>query len=238
MMHFLMDTYITLRRGAGHQCLVWAVLTAALIGCGGSGGGGSSNSGQDPDPVVVDLPIAYIQRPIPVDEDENPVFPDVFKPEEFNPGGELYLKDRATAQAAVTNITRQAFVDNEFFDPQKPNYDVKDVSVHPAGDRLLFSMRAPLDPDMDEDDERQPTWNIWEYNIKTKVLHRIIGSDFEAEKGHDVAPHYLPDGRILFTSNRQKRSKEILLDEGKPQFGATATQDDDIINFLLHTVKE
>lgn len=238
MMHFLMDTYITLRRAAGHQCLVWAVLTAALIGCGGSGGGGSSNSGQDPDPVVVDLPIAYIQRPIPVDADENPVFPDVFKPEEFNPGGELYLKDRATAQAAVTNITRQAFVDNEFFDPQKPNYDVKDVSVHPAGDRLLFSMRAPLDPDMDEDDERQPTWNIWEYNIKTKVLHRIIGSDFEAEKGHDVAPHYLPDGRILFTSNRQKRSKEILLDEGKPQFGATATQDDDIINFLLHTVKE
>ena len=209
---------------------------AALTGCGGGGGG--SNSGQAPDPVVVDLPIAYIQRPIPVDENDNPLFPDVFQPDAFYPGGELYLKDRATAQAAVTNITRAAFADHEFFDAENPNYDVKDISVHPDGNRLLFSMRAPLNPDLDEDDERQPTWNIWEYNIKTKALHRVIGANFEAEKGHDVAPHYLPDGRILFTSNRQKRSKEILLDEGKPQFGATTTQDNNITSFLLHTVKD
>ncbi len=214
-----------------------AGLTLALVACGGGGGGGS-NSGQAPDPVVVDLPIAYVQRPIPLDEDGEPVYPDVFEPDAFNPGGELYIKARATAQAEVINVTRQAFADNEFFDAESPNYDVKDVSAHPDGSRLIFSMRAPLDPDMDEDDEEQPTWNIWEYNLKTKVLRRIITSDFEAEKGHDVAPHYLPDGRILFTSNRQKRSKEILLDEGKPQFGATTQQDNDITSFLLHSVKD
>lgn len=218
-------------------CLGFALASSLLTGCGGGGGGGS-NSGQAPDPVVVDLPIAYIQRPIPVDDNGNLVFPDVFRPDEFNPGGELYLKDRATAQAAVTNITRQAFIENEFFDEENPNYDVKDVAVHPAGDRLVFAMRAPLDPGMDEDDERQPTWNIWEYNIKSRLLRRIIAADFEAEKGHDVAPQYLPDGRILFTSNRQKRSKEILLDEGKPQYGAVTTQDGDITSFLLHTVKD
>lgn len=223
-------------------CLLLTGLALALVGCGGGGGGGGSNSGQAPDPVVVDLPIAYIQRPIPVDEEGEPVYPDVFDPDAFNPGGELYIKVRATAQAAVANITRAEFETHldkyPNYTPEKPNYDVKDVSAHPDGSRLIFSMRAPLDPDMDEEELEQPTWNIWEYHLQSKVLRRVISADFEAEKGHDVAPHYLPDGRILFTSNRQKRSKEILLDEGKPQFGATTQQDGDITSFLLHSVKD
>jgi len=218
-----------------------AYLSLTLVACGGGGGGGS-NSGQAPDPVVVDLPIAYIQRPIPLDEEGEPVYPDIFDPDAFNPGGELYIKARATAQAEVINITRAEFENNlekyPNYTPESPNYDVKDVAADPLGGRLVFAMRAPLDPDMDEDDIEQPTWNIWEYNLETKLLRRVISSDFEAEKGHDVAPHYLPDGRILFTSNRQKRSKEILLDEGKPQFGATTQQDDDITSFLLHSVKD
>src|SRR6187431_1982852 len=148
------------------RCLLSAV-ALALIACGGGGGGGS-NSGQAPDPVVVDLPIAYVQRPIPLDDEGEPVYPDVFDPEAFNPGGELYIKVRATAQAAVTNITRAEFETHldkyPNYTPEKPNYDVKDVSADPAGGRLVFAMRAPLDPDMDEDDPEQPTWNIWEYN--------------------------------------------------------------------------
>lgn len=218
----------------------WLVLGSllTLTACGGGSSGGGSNGGQQPDPVVVDIPVAYIQRPIPLDEDGEPVYPDVFMPDSFNPGGELYLKARATTQAEVVNITRAAFAEHEFFDAENPNYDVKDVAVDSAGTRLLFAMRAPLDPDLDEDDEDQPTWNIWEYHLATKILRRVISSDFEAEKGHDVSPRYLPDGRIIFSSNRQKRSKEILLDEGKPQFGAVTTQDNDITSFLLHSVKD
>lgn len=208
-----------------------------LTACGGGSGGGS-NGGQQPDPVVVDIPVAYIQRPLPVDEDGEPVYPDVFMPDSFNPGGELYLKARATTQAEVVNITRSAFEDNPFFDAENPNYDVKDIAVDPDGKRLIFAMRAPLNPDLDEDDEAQPTWNIWEYSLATKQLRRIISSNFEAEKGDDVSPRYLPDGRILFSSNRQKRSKEILLDEGKPQFGTVTQQDNDITSFLLHSVKD
>lgn len=222
--------------------LVSSCLVFTLVACGGGGGSGGSNSGQAPDPVVVDLPIAYIQRPIPVDDAEPPVFPDVFAPAAFNPGGELYIKARATAQAQVTNITRAEFENHlekyPNYTPENPNYDVKDVSAHPDGSRLIFAMRAPLDPNMDEDEEGQPNWNIWEYHLQSKLLRRVIAADFEAEKGHDVAPHYLPDGRILFTSNRQKRSKEILLDEGKPQFGAVTQQDNDITSFLLHSVKD
>jgi hypothetical protein len=209
-----------------------------LTACGGGGSGGGSNGGQQPDPVVVDIPVAYIQRPIPLDESDEPVYPDVFMPGSFNPGGELYLKARATTQAQVVNISRNAFAENEFFNAEVPNYDVKDIAAHPDGKRLIFAMRAPLNPDFDEDDDTQPTWNIWEYTLATQSLHRIISSNFEAEKGHDVSPRYLPDGRILFSSNRQKRSKEILLDEGKPQFGAVTEQDNDLTSFLLHSVKD
>ncbi|AQT60789.1 PD40 domain-containing protein [Cellvibrio sp. PSBB023] len=218
----------------------WLVLGSllALTACGGGSSGGGSNGGQAPDPVVVDIPVAYIQRPLPVDEDGEPVYPDVFMPDSFNPGGELYVKARATTQAEVVNITRSAFENDEFFDAETPNYDVKDVAAHPDGKRLVFAMHAPLNPDLDEDDPAQPTWNIWEYNLATKQLRRVISSTFEAEKGDDVSPRYLPDGRILFSSNRQKRSKEILLDEGKPQFGAVTQQDNDITSFLLHSVKD
>ena len=222
--------------------LALGALSLGLIACGGGGGGGGgSNGGQEPDPVVVDIPVAFVQRPIPVDEAGEPVYPDVFMPDSFSPGGELYLKTRATAQAEVVNITRAEYETDlakyPDYTPEAPNYDVKDVSVSPDGSRLVFAMRAPLNPDLDEDDEDQPTWNIWEYQLESKLLQRVITSDFEAEKGDDVSPHYLPDGRILFTSDRQKRSKEILLDEGKPQFGAVTQQDDDITSFLLHTVK-
>src|SRR5438874_650194 len=41
---------------------------------------------------------------------------------------------------------------------------------------------------------------------------------------NDVSPHYLPDGRILFSTTRQSQSKGILTDEGKQQFEA---QDED-----------
>ena len=205
-----------------------------LSACGGGGGG--SNSGQEPDPVVVDLPLAYVQRPIPLDEDGNPVYPDVFDPREFNPGGELFIKDRATVQAKAVNVTAEVFADDPNFTPDTPNYDVKDVAASLDGKKLVFAMRAPEDPDLDEDE--QPTWNIWLYELESKTLRRVISSNFEAEKGDDLSPHFLPDGRILFASNRQKRSREILLDEGKPQFSAVNERDGDIAAFELHVMKD
>ncbi|MEJ0008505.1 MAG: hypothetical protein WDM77_19620 [Steroidobacteraceae bacterium] len=35
---------------------------------------------------------------------------------------------------------------------------------------------------------------------------------------NDVSPQFLPDGRVVFSSTRQRQSQAILLDEGKPQF--------------------
>src|SRR5690606_8011779 len=79
------------------------------------------------------------------------------------------------------------------------------------------------------------TWNIWEYFFESGELRRVIASDLTAEIGHDVAPHYLPDGRIIFSSTRQLRSSAVLLDEGKPQFAAM-DEDRNEMAFVLHVM--
>ncbi len=63
----------------------------------------------------------------------------------------------------------------------------------------------------------------------------MISSDTVAAEGNDVSPHYMPDGRIVFTSTRQRTSKAILLDENKPQFEAQ-TDDRSESAFVLHVM--
>ena len=175
---------------------VVAILSAAILfGCGGSTG-----SDQEPDPLAVDLPIAYVKRSLPVDEEGEPAIESIFEPAAFNAGAELFMRPRASEEAPETNITAGVF-------PEEELYDVKDVTVSYDGNFLLFAMRAPEDEDLDEDE--QPTWNIWEYDIVAGTLRRIILDDSFAEGGQDVSPRYLPDGRILFSSTRQRRSKAI-----------------------------
>ena len=72
-------------------------------------------------------------------------------------------------------------------------------------------MRGPCRPKASTlDDPDQPTWNIWEYELATDRLRRLIVSDLTAQQGHDLSPHYLPDGRIIFVSTRQQTAKAIL----------------------------
>jgi len=210
-----------------HARCAWLSICVLLSACGG-GGTSTANSGQKPDPVAVDLPIAYIKRPIPVDEDKKPIYPDVLDPTAFNPGAAIFIKDRATALATPLNITEAAFEKDAL-------YDVKDLSASSDGKKLLFAMHAPRLENVTKD--KQPKWQIWEYNITTKVLRPIITSSIVALQGDDVSPRYLPDGRILFSSNRQIRSKAILLDDGKPQFSALE-EGSKMPAFVLHTMKD
>ena len=205
-----------------------------VTACGG-GGGGSEGGGQSPDPVTVDLPVAFIDRPLPIDEDDpETLLPlDILDPAAFNPGAAIYVKPRATALAAAENVTQDAFIADDNFDPEAPNYDVKDLSIHPDGDRLLFAMRAPEIPNADDDE--QPKWDIWEYHLIDKVLRRVITSNIVAEAGHDVSPRYLPDDRIIFSSTRQTRSRGMLLDDNKPQYTAQEEGNDGPA-FVLHVM--
>src|SRR4051812_1868480 len=220
--------------------MLTGVLT--LASCGGGGGSGSS---QKPDPVIVDFPIAYIERTVPtvdLEELDEPIYPiiDILKPTAFYPGARIIVKDRASALATAVDITKDIFKDDPNYDATKiaNGYDVKDLSVSPDGTKLLFAAHAPVDPKLDMDDPLQTKWHIYEYNLKTKSVPRaIITSKIVADQGQDLSPSYLPDGRILFSSTRQIRSKAILLDDGKPQFSAYE-EGNDTEAFNLHVMKD
>jgi hypothetical protein len=100
--------------------------------------------------------------------------------------------------------------------------------------KSTFAMRGPFVVNGDEED--QPKWAIWEYSFTSRQLRRVIGSNLSAAEGHDVAPHYLPSGDIVFTSTRQRASKAVLIDEGKAQFEAQ-TEDQREPAFVLHAMR-
>lgn len=191
-------------RGLPFHCrLHMAALGCALLsGC-------LNSSGQKPDPIVQDFIIGYVKRAVPVDNQGAPTQPDVRRQLRANTGGDLYIRNRASISADETNVT---------FTLTGGQGDVRDLDVSYDGTKLLFSLRLPRIDGLDED--QQPKWNIWEYDVASKSLNRVISSDITAETGHDVAPHYLPDGRIIFSSSRQRTSRALLLDESKPQFSA------------------
>ncbi|WP_416306164.1 hypothetical protein [Neptunicella sp. SCSIO 80796] len=193
------------------------LMTLGLSACGGEQ---LTDNNQSADPVVVDIPLAFIKRNLPVDQNGILIEQDLRQPNQFIPGAALYIKQRASSSAAEINITDRAFTQQGegAAQQQPPLYDVKDLQASYDGSRLLFAMRAPQIEDADDDE--QPSWNIWQYDISTDALTRIIASDIVAEAGQDVAPAYLPDGRIVFSSTRQQDNQAILLDEGKPQYQA------------------
>ena len=213
----------TLQNIANHWRLSLLSITFALMACGGGESSDGNNAGglDNEDPALVDFPIVYIKRSPPVDEDGEPVVLNYLDLTTFKPGAELFIRQRASASAEEVNLTEGIFAEGEL-------YDIQDLSVSYDGTTLLFSMRAPR---VEGDEDDQPTWNIWEHDIASRTNRRIITSDFEAEAGNDLSPQYLPDGRIVFSTERQQRGKAILLDEGRPQFIAqTDNNSGDIFN--------
>jgi hypothetical protein len=200
------------------------VASAALLfvaACTSGDGGLATGGGQDPDPATIDFKVAYVKRPLP--EDAMPQT-DVRRLEGFEPGGDLYVRDNASPSAAERNVTGEI---------TQGEGDVRDVEPSFDGTKVVFALHEPLIEGADPED--QPTWDVWEYDTTTRELRRVFTSDLVADEGDDIMPHYLPDGRIVFSSTRQRQSKAILLDEGKPQFEA---QDEDREEpaFLLHVM--
>jgi len=216
--------------GHAARALVFGV-AAFLAACtqGPGGGGIGLASGQEPDPATVDFPIFYIRHQIPEDQDEVTRLRPFVEDDDYS--ATLWKRDRASPGAPETEITARLRTAQGASPDDR--YDIKDLSVAPDGLHVAFAMRGPLD-DVDDEDE-PPTWNIWEYNIATDTLHRVITSNIIAEEGQDVTPSYLPDGRILFSSTRQRQAKAILLDEGKAQYEA-ATEARNESAFVLHVM--
>ena len=199
-----------------------------LAACGGEE---ITSQEQAPDPVVVDVPIAVIKRDLSIEDAD--LQRSITEPALFVPGASLILKARANATALEVDITAQAFADRVDDAGERLPIDIKDLESSYDGSRLIFSMRAPEDEDADDDE--QPTWNIWEYVVASQELRRVIASDIVAESGEDTGPVYLADGRILFSSTRQRGNQARLLDEGKPQY-AGLEESRDVHASVLHVM--
>ncbi|HYL03277.1 MAG TPA: hypothetical protein VEU54_07635 [Steroidobacteraceae bacterium] len=203
-------------RTAGAIVPVWlALLGAALAGCAGGGGGnGSVNiaNSQAGDPATVDYPIFYVKRTVPTDQAGNVVQDDLRIMRDLVPSADLYERGSASPSAVETNITARVTAGAV--------YDVKDVDTSPDGSRVVFAMRGPIA--MNQQTKNPPSWRIWQYVIATDTLAPVINPavDPDPPTVNDVSPHYLADGRIVFSSTRQTQSQGILLDEHKPQFSA------------------
>ncbi|MDP5191358.1 hypothetical protein [Rheinheimera baltica] len=177
------------------------------------------------DPVVQEIALAFVERPLLI-TDEVEYRTSLTDPTRFNPGARLLLKQNAFAQSAETDLTAALFAEGQL-------YDVKDLVASADGMTLLFALRAPELEDVP--DELQPKWDLWRYNVSDKSVTPLIADPQLAQRGHDITPAFLPDGRIIFSSTRQSTSRQILLDEFKPQYTAL-DENLNISTFNLHVM--
>lgn len=183
---------------------------------------------QSADPATVDFPIFYVKRTIPPSSDDLRLLRSAVKPTTDQlvvPKADVYMRKSASPSADEVNITGRVTGND--------TYDIKDVDASLDGKRVVFAMRGPLTQKMQQKDP--PTWHLWEYVISTDTLQQVIPPALEPDGSNNVGPHYMPDGRIVFSSTAQRQSKAVLLDEGKPQFEAQ-DEDRNEPGFVLHVI--
>ena len=120
---------------------ILVLLVLAVAGCGESV---LTEPEQSPDPVVLEVPIAFIKRDLSVVENGSVAgVRNLAEPAEFLPGAALFIKSRASTSAVELNITDRLFTANEGDEATSEiaPYDVKDLSASYDGTRLLFAMR-------------------------------------------------------------------------------------------------
>jgi hypothetical protein len=181
---------------------------------------------QTQDPGTLNFPLAYVKRPAPPPPTATNGKTDIDVRDLITSttGGDLYVREQASAGSAEINVTGSITMGMG---------DVRDLDVSPDGKKLVFSLRLPLNPKKPNDDVTQPTWKIYQYDAVAKTVTQLTNDDTTA--GHDVGAHYLPDGRIVFASTRQAATQAILIDEGRPQYPAQ-TDDRKQPIFLLHVM--
>ncbi len=193
----------------------------ALLGCESATTGHAPGlaGGQNLTPGITNYPLAYIKRPVITKDFDN--VRDLIT---SITGGDVYIRDTASAGGAETNITASITMGKG---------DVRDLDVSPDGTKMIFSLRLPLNPKLKNTDLKQPNWHIYQYDAAAKTVTQLTNDDITA--GHDVGGRYLPDGRIVFSSTRQLATQSILLDEGRPQYSAETDNRQQEI-FLLHVM--
>src|SRR6266849_4310351 len=173
--------------------IVFVAMVGMVAGLAACSGGSSSDS------VTVEgnVAVAYVKRP--VSALGNPTDAVV-----TGQGGDLYMRDKSSPSAAETNITGSYTMGQG---------DVNHPNVSFDGTKIVFAMRGPNDAN----------WAIWEYDTASKAAPRRITCDAASQgapiQGDDTEPAYLPDGRIVFISNRQETTKKQMQAQSVAQGG-------------------
>ena len=207
--------------GHGLRALTAALLCPLLLfGCNSAPTGDAPGfaGGESLTPGVTNYPQAYVKRPVPTTD------VDVRDLITSTTGGDLYVRAQASAGGLESNVTSSITMGKG---------DVRDLDVSPDGTKLVFSLRLPLNPNLQNTDPKQPNWHIYQYDAATKTVTQLTNDDITS--GHDVGAHYLADGRIVFASTRQLATQGILLNEGRPQYQAQ-TDDREQSIFLLQVM--
>ena len=204
------------RKSSASALKICGLGLALLIqtGCGG----GDQTTG---DVGIEDVAIAYIKRPTPRDNMGNIATNDLRIPVTFTAGGDLYLQTRATPNSPVKNITDRI---------THGKGDVQGVSVSYDGNKLVFSLRLE---DPIPNDTVIPNWYLYEYDIPNDTITQLTSAG--TDNGDDISPAYLPNGNIIFSSNRQVQSKALLQNVGEDKY---ITSDENHVNpgFKLHVL--
>jgi len=167
-------------------------------------------------PVVESFSIAYLKRPATTfftDAQVATSFPvplNAANTVGITPG-DVYLRDLSSTDNPSINLTSAITAP---IPDVKSAGDVSGLSVSYDGRYLVFSMHEGMYVGLMDDE--QPKWNIWVYDTQADAgvdpLQRVITSDTEAFKGNDIDPHFLPDNRIVFSSDRRDGSRPMNLD--------------------------
>ncbi|MGD0501992.1 MAG: hypothetical protein ABSD02_04575 [Steroidobacteraceae bacterium] len=209
-----------------------ALSSALLFACSSAPTGNAPGvaGGQALTPGITNYPMAYIKQPVlaaNTNKKDKAATPTDINVEDLITsitGSDLYVRETASASSPEVNVTLP--ITNGMG-------AVRDLDVSADGTKIVFSLRLPLDPTLKNDDPKQPNWKIYAYDAKAKTVTQLTNDSITS--GHDVGGHYLPDGRIVFASTRQLATQAILLDEGRPQYQAVTSNQQQAI-FLLHVM--
>ena len=197
---------------AAARCASLACACALLAACSSGTGTVQTAGGQAADPPQSDFPIFYIRRySVPKTQDDLRLLRNAV------PSADVFMRSNASPTGTEVNITASVTGTGT---ASAASYDIKDLSVSFDGTTVLFAMRGPLATNQQQD--KPPYWHIWQYVIATNTLSQVINPADDPDAGlpdiNDVAPHFLPDGRIVFSSTRQTQAQAALLNEGFSEY--------------------
>ena len=203
--------------GSALRVLQYALVCVAVgvLGACSSGAGSiQTASGQAADPATVDFPIFYVKRYADPTTAQAPAM-DLRMLRFAIPSADLFMRSHASPSGTETNVTARITGTGT---ATAAKYDIKDVSASAGWHHHPVRHARAAHRNMQQN--KAPSWRIWQYVIATDTLSLFVNpaTDPDPATVNDVAPQFLPDGRVVFSSTRQRQSQAILLDEGKPQF--------------------